>query len=533
MNLSRSSLGALGCMAFALFLTACTPTLSPFPASKVGSLQVMFSNNVNSRTLVPPLDMTVASYAVTGIGPGGATFTATSTGTTVTQTGLAVGSWTVVVNASNAGGTVIGQGTATVQLTAGQTATAAVSVTPITGTGTLSLTVSWPSTVTNPSITAGLTPALGTAQPLVFTITGTTATYSNATVGNGYYTLAFTLMQNGTVVAGAVDVVRIVAGQTTSGTYAFSSVNSDPIIVVNITPNPLNPLTVTMSGQPAAAVAPGSSVTLSASVPAGTGNVTYTWYVNGAAEAIASSYTLNSSAAPLVVGTYRVDVTAFTANGLQAGSATYTLSVQQSAAQTYSTSFPLTENPISEGGNWINGGVVGLDWNNMLTTPGLAQGQGPASVAYSDPTAVLAGTWGANQTAQAVVYSVNQTTSYYQEVELRLLTTITAHSITGYEINFRCLKTSAAYMQIVRWNGALGNFTVLANYSGAQYGVANGDVVKASVVGGTITVWINGVVAGSATDTTFTSGSPGMGMDFGCGSTYGNFGFSSFTASSP
>ena len=33
--------------------------------------------------------------------------------------------------------------------------------------------------------------------------------------------------------------------------------------------------------------------------------------------------------------------------------------------RTYTTNFPLTENPISEGGKWTNGQTVGLDWANM------------------------------------------------------------------------------------------------------------------------------------------------------------------------
>jgi hypothetical protein len=33
----------------------------------------------------------------------------------------------------------------------------------------------------------------------------------------------------------------------------------------------------------------------------------------------------------------------------------------------YSTTFPLTENPISEGGSWTNGGATGLDWANVQT----------------------------------------------------------------------------------------------------------------------------------------------------------------------
>src|SRR5262249_45748237 len=45
----------------------------------------------------------------------------------------------------------------------------------------------------------------------------------------------------------------------------------------------------------------------------------------------------------------------------------------------YSTTFPLTENPISEGGSWTNGGATGLGWANVQTTPGLSFGTGPVN----------------------------------------------------------------------------------------------------------------------------------------------------------
>src|SRR5690349_19703043 len=38
------------------------------------------------------------------------------------------------------------------------------------------------------------------------------------------------------------------------------------------------------------------------------------------------------------------------------------------SGQTYTTTFPLTENPISEGGRWNSGGAVGLDWHDVSTT---------------------------------------------------------------------------------------------------------------------------------------------------------------------
>jgi len=200
----------------------------------------------------------------------------------------------------------------------------------------------------------------------------------------------------------------------------------------------------------------------------------------------------------------------------------------------YTTNFPLTENPISEGGNWVNGGRPGIDWADISTSPGLAIGH-EVGVRFSDGTALLTGTWAPDQTAIAAVYATNQNDSCYQEVELRLRSSVSAHSCTGYEINFKASKTSGAYSQIVRWNGALGDFTYLDSRKGAQYGVKTGDTVKASIVGNVITAYINGVQMLQATDTVFTSGNPGIGFNLenspaGCSGTNSNYGFTYFKA---
>jgi hypothetical protein len=195
---------------------------------------------------------------------------------------------------------------------------------------------------------------------------------------------------------------------------------------------------------------------------------------------------------------------------------------------TYTTNFPATENPISEGGRWVNGAVTGLDWSNVQTIGGVASGPVLAPGNYNDPTALLTGSWGPDQTAQATVYSIKQSDSIYEEVEFRLRSSLSAHVCTGYEVNFRVSSSGGAYMAIVRWNGPLGDFTYLAQYYGAQYGVSNGDVVKASIIGSTITVYKNGTQIGTATDNTYKSGAPGIGFDGPVG-TNANWGFSSFS----
>ena len=200
----------------------------------------------------------------------------------------------------------------------------------------------------------------------------------------------------------------------------------------------------------------------------------------------------------------------------------------------YTTRFPLTENPISEGGRWINGGAVGLDWTNVSTTPGLAIGH-QVGASYTDATALLTGTWGPDQMASATVHSVNQNDACYQEVELRLRSALSANVSMGYEISFKMSQTAAAYLIIVRWNGALGDFTYLFNQTGAQFGIKDGDVVSAKIVGNVITAYINGVQMGQGIDNTFATGSPGMGFNLenapaGCSGTNGDYGFASYTA---
>jgi hypothetical protein len=151
---------------------------------------------------------------------------------------------------------------------------------------------------------------------------------------------------------------------------------------------------------------------------------------------------------------------------------------------------------------------------------------------YTDPTALLTGTWGKNQTVKAKVFSRNQTEKYYQEVEIRLRSTLTRQRCTGYEVFWRCLKTHNAYVEIVKWNGKVGDWTSLQKHTGPQYGVKNGDLVEATIVRNVIKGYINGAEVISATDNTCNVGSPGMGFNFGIGESNVDFGFSYYEVDS-
>ncbi len=199
----------------------------------------------------------------------------------------------------------------------------------------------------------------------------------------------------------------------------------------------------------------------------------------------------------------------------------------------YTTNFPLVENPIVEGGRWIDGKTAGLDWASVRTSAGLAYGTDSGAGAYRDSTALLKGSWPADQMVQATVHTTNQQRGQvYEEVEIRLRSALSAHSNTGYEVNFRCTHDGSQYVEIVRWNGPLGKFTYLKKAVGP--GLRDGDVVKAIIVGRVITAYINGAQVSQATDGTYTSGNPGIGFYLqGAAGLNADFGFKSLTASGP
>jgi chitodextrinase len=260
------------------------------------------------------------------------------------------------------------------------------------------------------------------------------------------------------------------------------------------------------------------------------------FYIDGAKfgqEATSAPYSVTWNTFQTYNTTHVLTAVARDAAGNTTTSAAASVTVNNPSLRPYSTNFSLSENPISEGGNWINGKTDGLDWADVRTIPGLAFGTQTGNNGFDDSVALVSGTWGPDQSVQATVHSVNQSLNYFEEVELWLRGNITAHSATGYEINFRCTGDfSAGYMQIVRWNGPLSSYTYV-DYSGnGVNGVKNGDVVKASITGTTIKVWVNDILVGQATDNSYSSGRPGMGFFLQNAGAEANadFGFTNFTA---
>lgn len=190
----------------------------------------------------------------------------------------------------------------------------------------------------------------------------------------------------------------------------------------------------------------------------------------------------------------------------------------------FSTSFPATENPISQGGIWVNGGSVGLKWQNVETTPGKAfganfAGQTFQGTEFDDPCAHLSTafrTFANNQFSQGTVFRAGgYTPSVSHEIEIWVRAAITANNARGYEVLWAGTDGTIA---IVRWNGPLADssnsnngFTQIATAAGGV--PAHGDVLRAEIIAGVIKVYKNGsLVLTGPSDTTWTSGQPGMGF---------------------
>jgi hypothetical protein len=214
-------------------------------------------------------------------------------------------------------------------------------------------------------------------------------------------------------------------------------------------------------------------------------------------------------------------------------------------SSTYTTNFPLTENPISEGGKWIVGSAAGGNlWGAVQTTPGLAFGVSEPTQ-FGDPTAVLTGTWSPDQSAQATVKinSAPSGTCACHELEVRLRSAISTNRITGYEA-YCSVQPGAPYCHIASWGGPNGAY-VNMDSSTPQIYLKNGDVLKGTVTGTNpviITLYVNGSQVMQVQDTgnfTFSdgrkygpwlSGNPGIGFYDSQDNNWSSFGFSSFTA---
>lgn len=204
------------------------------------------------------------------------------------------------------------------------------------------------------------------------------------------------------------------------------------------------------------------------------------------------------------------------------------------------TSFPTVENPISEGGIYLNGFTDGLDWNDMaVVAPGKCYGRqnlGTVGTAR-DGTAILKGTFSPDQFGELTVYIDSLAGTVNPELEIRLRSSMSAHVCDGYEVLGSCRNDGLAYFDIVRWNGAQNSYDYLYNSGfGGYAGLVDGDLLRAEISGFIITGKVNGIIIAqvdirSVPGPVFTSGNTGFGHNSEdlTGATNSQYGLSTYS----
>ena len=214
----------------------------------------------------------------------------------------------------------------------------------------------------------------------------------------------------------------------------------------------------------------------------------------------------------------------------------------------FTTSFQATENPISESGIWANGLADGLDWSNVQTTntgDAVFRACGSAFVdGFDDPSAILKPSFRSfanDQFAQGTIYRAAGyfTTSNFHETELRLRSDISANSSTGYEllIAIGLVTDTTSGWALVKWNGALGDFTTISNNPESIPPSADGDIWRVEIRGTVAKVFLNAVQQNTDIDLTlggaisvWPSGNPGVGMYPQAGCVAESYGWRAFSA---
>lgn len=295
-------------------------------------------------------------------------------------------------------------------------------------------------------------------------------------------------------------------------------------------PGDTTPPTVSITSPSAGASLTGT-VTVSASASDNIGVVGVQFKLDGAnlgSEDTTVAYSISWDTTTASNGTHVLTATARDAAGNTTTSTSVSVTVNNTGAFTsYSTTFPLTENPISEGGVWAH---TTNQWTAVRTSGGNAFGTNGITNTYDDSYALLTGfSSSVNDYEATCVLYKNPLATFNVTHEVALLARMadTSSSVRGYEFLF----AHQGEIQIMRWNGGFGDFTDLlggpmSNVIGRPF--QTGDVFKAKVQGSTLTLYVNGAQIAQVTSSTWPTGRPGINMFIRPSGNSANFAMSSY-----
>jgi len=495
-------------------VTASTPAISVTPTVvSFGNLTVKTSASQTvklSNTGSADLAISQATLAGTGFSMSGLTEPMTvaagaSTSFTVsfqpTVTGAASGSISIVSNASPSPLVVSLTGT-------GVAATApAISVTPSSvafGNLTVKTSASQTLKISNTG-TADLSISQASVSGTGFGMSGLTAPVTVAAGASMNFTVSFQPAAAGTV-SGSISISSNAGSSplsiplTGTGVAAILTLSASPAIVafgnVAVGTTATQNDQITNTGNAAVDITTISATGTGFSVTGGSNTIL------SPNQSVTVTVGFNPQTAVSASGSLTVSSNAPALNVSLSGTGTNGSSFQ--------TNFPATENPISQGGQWVNGLADGLDWGNVQTigngTSGAAYGTTiSAGPPYNDSIAMIRGTWGLDQTVTGTVVgcAAGPNIGVFKEISIFLRFNITAHNAKGFGADWSCnnANNGNSYHQFGSWCGPINDFAgspgntcpTAPSYNNAG-GVTNGDVISVSLIGNVVTMRQNGVI---------------------------------------
>lgn len=300
--------------------------------STTGDLHLNISKNISRSTLVPDIDMDVATYVVSGVGPGHTSFGPTETNlNSLTIPDLAIGLWKIEVLGKNTEGEIIGEGENSVTILPNSAAQVVVAVYQTDGNGSLEIFASWPeSALINPEVIGRLVSedTLTTYDLLFVPGDSGTSHCLLEEIPKGYYDLTLSLFEGETFMLGRYNAVWIVAGSTTEGDFTIVTEDLEFISDLDLTiENTIKqPYEITLTKSPEV-IDLGGEIWIQATVVPENPKYQYQWYLNG-------QLLLDQEGSEIIIGAdlgigkYQVDVRVWNEaeHVLSSGSTTFKVS---------------------------------------------------------------------------------------------------------------------------------------------------------------------------------------------------------------
>lgn len=222
-------------------------SFNPGFASPRGGMNTL-NNQSRGKSLVPGDSWEPARYEIQGMGPGGSTFTLSSTNDSA-RTKTSPGEWTITVTAFAQNNKELGTGQAICSLYPGKTTNQAITIYPKEGKGSLSLSINKNLALPEGSTLKGKLEPYGLpgrtldpdATPINFQITSQENTIMIPEIDAGHYLLTIRLLNpDGNLAGGMADSVLILAGFETNGTCTIIMGNPEISLATEFFPS--NPL---------------------------------------------------------------------------------------------------------------------------------------------------------------------------------------------------------------------------------------------------------------------------------------------------